>query len=647
MPLPSVRVGLGRGAARRSLGAVLTASLALGLLSGAPAAGAAGVPTAGLPAAVSAEVVVSPDRPAAGAGARSVSPYAVPAGAVFVATTGSDSSSGTAARPVRTLARALKLVSSGGAIVLRGGSYHESVEVGKAVTIQGYPGEKVWLDGSSAVGGWVKDGSVWRRDGWTTRFDASVGYRKGAKDGTSPGWKWLRDDYPMAAHPDQVWVGGKALRQVASAGQVRSGTFYLDESSSRLYIGSDPAAGVRASTLARAIAVRAPGTTIRGIGVRRYAPSIWTIGSLMVDAPRTRLRDVTVTDSATIGLGVTKADVVLDRVTVRNSGLLGIHAGTADRLLVRRSLVEKNNLEHFNHAPVSGGVKITRTQKATVRSSILRANDGPGIWVDESTYDARVVGSDVTGNAGHGVFLEISAKGLVADSVVARNGGDGIRVQNTSDVQLWNNTSVRNGRAVNLVQDSRRYATASTGQDPRHPGDPLMTWLLGPVKVRNSVLGLPTSSATCVLCVEDWTHQRTAAQIGVTSNGNVFNRTSGATTRWLTVWSRGSQAPDPYVYTTLTAHRSGTGQDGSSVTVEANTAVRTDQTLVGSVASLADSKAVSLPSSVASVAERPAGTRAFGAMTVLETAPPRTSGWLSVVQDSPRSRQRSGWFVTG
>ena len=49
-----------------------------------------------------------------------------------------------------------------------------------------------------------------------------------------------------------------------------------------------------------------------------------------------------------------------------------------------------------------------------------------------------------------------------------------------------------------------------------------MTWLLGPVTVRNNVIGLPTSSASCVLCVEDYSHQRTAAQMGVTSNGNVL-----------------------------------------------------------------------------------------------------------------------------
>lgn len=43
------------------------------------------------------------------------------------------------------------------------------------------------------------------------------------------------------------------------------------------------------------------------------------------------------------------------------------------------------------------------------------------------------------------------------------------------------------------------------------------------------MLGLPNDHANCVICVEDYTYTRTAAQIGVTSNGNVFNRatTSG------------------------------------------------------------------------------------------------------------------------
>jgi trimeric autotransporter adhesin len=72
---------------------------------------------------------------------------------VFVATTGSDDNSGTIDSPLATVKQALSVVPKNGTIVIRGGSYHQSgifiSNVG--VTIQSYPGEAVWFDGSTGI----------------------------------------------------------------------------------------------------------------------------------------------------------------------------------------------------------------------------------------------------------------------------------------------------------------------------------------------------------------------------------------------------------------------------------------------------------------------------------------------------------------
>jgi parallel beta-helix repeat protein len=498
--------------------------------------------------------------------------------------------------------------------VLRGGTYHESVQATKKVTLQSYPREVVWLDGTRTVTGWVKDGSAWRHSGWTPRFDASVGYSKGAKDGNTAGWQWINPSYPMASHPDQVWRSGKPLRQVASRSAVKAGTFYLDEGTSRLYVGSDPTGrSIRATDLARAVDVKAAGTVIRGIGIGRYAPSIWHVGAVTVQAPGVRLENVSITDSSTIGLGVIAADVVLEKVSVLRAGLLGVHAATADRLKVSNSRLDGNNAERFNSAPVSGGIKVGRTRTVTVTNSSVSNNLGQGYWSDVSVYDTRILNSNVVGNKAAGVFLEISARGTVANNIINDNGGDGVKVNNTSSVTIYNNTVVRNGRALNIVQDPRRPDNTSYGQDTRFPTDPEMTWLLGPVTVRNNVIGLPTSSASCVLCVEDYSHQRTAAQMGVTSNGNVFNRSSAGSTQWLTVWSRGTINVNPAVYTTLPAHRSGTGQDGASLAYDGSTVVSSNGSLTTAVRSKASTVAVPLPSNIASLIGQSTGVLHLGA----------------------------------
>lgn len=540
--------------------------------------------------------------------------YPVPRNAVIAAPWGSDASPGTMSSPVRTVDRALSIIASGGTVVLRRGVYREEVVTEEKVTIQNYPGEAAWLDGSTGVSGWVEDGPNWRHDGWTSRFDDSVGFSKGSVDGTSPGWQWVDPNFPMAPHPDQVFIDGIAQRQVRQQSSVAVGSFFLDEDTSRLYLGTNPSGHeIRASSLSRGLRVRGEGSVVRGIGLRRFAPSIWQIGALTIEAPKVTVENVTILDSATIGVGVVSADVVLSKVSVMRAGLLGVHAGTADRLLVSSSRVDQNNAEHFNSAPVSGGMKVGRSRTVTVTNSSISDNLGPGYWSDVSVYDTRIINSNVEGNRATGVFLEISARGTVANNIIADNGGDGVKVNNTSRVAIYNNTVVRNGRALNLVQDARRPDNTSYGQDRRFSSDPEMNWMLGPVTVRNNVLGMPNSAVGCVLCVEDYTHKRTASQIGVTSNGNVFNRFGSRSSRWLTVWSRGDIGIDPAVYTTLAHHQNGTGEDENSISYEKSAVVTADGTLAGSVQGRANEVAVPLPSDIADLTGQTVGRRHLGA----------------------------------
>lgn len=121
--------------------------------------------------------------------------YPIPAGAIFVATTGDDANAGTQAAPLRNPLTALGRVAAGGTIVLRAGSYY-NVELGvvkKRVTIQPYPHEKVWIKGSVVVADWTVDGATWRHAGIPFKFCQTC-FPKAAIDPA----------YPNAGLPDQV-----------------------------------------------------------------------------------------------------------------------------------------------------------------------------------------------------------------------------------------------------------------------------------------------------------------------------------------------------------------------------------------------------------------------------------------------------------
>ena len=230
-----------------------------------------------------------------------------------------------------------------------------------------------------------------------------------------------------------------------------------------------------------------------------------------------------------------------------------------------------------------------------------------------SVSDSVITGNDLVDNDHYGVFLEVSATSLVANNRFLNNAGDGLKINNTQDVRVWNNTFVGNARPINIVQDARHAADPedSHNLDPRRPvPDPRMTWYTGPVSVVNNVISQPNSSGNCLLCVEDFTRERTAAQMGVHADGNLYNRISSPT--WLVVWSRGNFT-SPLTFTTFAAFRSATGEEASGMSVDGRSVVNGAGQIEAALADQATAASKALPSDIAGLIQQPTGTRTLGA----------------------------------
>ncbi|MDH2428941.1 right-handed parallel beta-helix repeat-containing protein [Sphaerisporangium sp. TRM90804] len=451
--------------------------------------------------------------------------YPVPAAAKFVATTGNDKNDGSRQKPWRTLGHAVKTAKSGATIVVRGGIYHEYVQVyGKRLTIQNQPGEAVWFDGTVPVTGWVaqrvehEDGgtrTVWRRDGWTTRFDNTDPTAGGGDD-----WHMVGEQNPVANWPDQMFVNGQQQVQVESLDKVKSGTFFVDYKTSRLYVGYDPAGrDVRAATLAEALYVnKAHGTTVRGLGFRRYATPLKRMGAVKGYADNLLFENNVFADTAVAGLSITGSGITVRHNSFLRNGQLGLHGHRAGGASIVGNLASGNNWESFMMAPVSGGIKITTSVGMNVTGNRADRNRGPGIWLDESVADTTVSGNLAYANAGHGIHYEISARGLIVGNVAADNKGHGIYVNEASDVRIWHNNALRNARSQIDVVDGGRQTS-----------DPDMPWNVSGVEVRNNVLAGPAP----LLSVQDLTGRRTAPKMA-SLNGNLYYRTSGSDLlRWV------------------------------------------------------------------------------------------------------------------
>lgn len=444
--------------------------------------------------------------------------YTIPSGALFVsASAGKDTNSGNVGSPVKTIAAALTRAVSGQTVVLRAGSYNEHIEITKPVTVQAYPHETVWMDGSIPITSWTTSGGSWVTP-WAYQFNHST---DNAGNSSS---RFVDPAHPMAAWADQVFVDGSPLQQVTSAGAVGKGSFYVDYGSRSLRIGSSPVGHeVRASNRSQAVYSSATNVVLRGFGVRRYASQLADSGAVRIGNARSAVQNLVITDNATQGLSMRNTDDVVDHVTVTLNGMLGVGANAAHNLKITNSIVNDNNTEHFKIAPLSGGVKITRSRDVTVHHNDVSNNLSAGIWFDESCYDADVTDNTVNSNFTTGIQVEISNTAVVADNQLIGN-QYGLQIIDSGDVRVFNNEIGRStSMSVRLKQDARRASNTSlTGHDPQRPKpDPTVPWLVRNIEIANNLFG---AGGLYEIYAMDNATNVPADSMAITVNGNVLNR---------------------------------------------------------------------------------------------------------------------------
>ena len=556
-------------------------------------------------ATATATATVTPTVPAtasgAGAAALGSTAYPIPAGAIFVAQGGNNANPGTATSPKGSVAAAINAAPAGGTVVIRAGYYHEQLVITKAVTLQSYPGEVVWFDGTVPVTGFTKSGTTWVAP-WTVVHDHTLGYHTWEND-----TRYLQPGYPLAAWPDQAYVNGTQLKQVAPSAVV-AGTFAVDYTNKRLIIGEDPAGkDIRAADLEQAIETQVPGVTIRGIGFRRYANPIMANGLIRVAKDNSRVENVRIDDAATIGLSIS-GNVKVDRVTINRAGMVAYMGHYADNSAITNSVASNNNYENFNNLPEAGGIKYTSSRFVTIQGNVVaNSNMAKGIWLDESCYGINILSNTVTNSGRAAIQVEISAKGVIADNRVS-GGMMGIYLFDSGDFTVANNLAYDTTHAdIYLSQDERRQATYSVGRDIRQPvPDPTNPWLLRNILVINNVMGKDTAPSYFQFYVLDKATRIDADAMNITLNGNLGVKKSLSTDATFIGWG-GTDNVTVEKYDTGEAFNAAKGKTWRNALVAAGTAV--DEELRQAAASTI---AVPLSDSVATLLGVPAGTARVG-----------------------------------
>ena len=387
----------------------------------------------------------------------------------YVSPDGQSNAPGTALDQPTTLESAIERVVTGDAVILRGGTYRTGgLEFNQGITLQPYAAEHPILKGTLTATNWVNQTNGLWRTSWSHLFPAKAAdWWRREREGTNvPPWRF---------NNDMVFVDGELLKAVGWEGEINAHTYYIDYDARQIYIGVSPTnhlieitahdnALTRVTGPSHGRTSDGKGPAIRGLTFTQYAYRAMEIEGkepVGLSDPATYGKDVTGTtlENDTITFCSRVAGYFRgDRLTIRHclvsdTRTEGIYViGSADCLL-EKNIFRRNNIQQMTgYFPAA--VKIfNQCYRATCRDNLVL--DQPysnGIWYDVGNVNGVFINNFVE-HALDGFFFEIS-KGAICAGNVFVNCDHGVRVLNSTNVQVYHNTFVNSTASFERTERS-------------------------------------------------------------------------------------------------------------------------------------------------------------------------------------------------
>ncbi len=374
----------------------------------------------------------------------------------YVAPDGKPEAAGSSLEQPTTLESAIAKVVTGDAIVLRGGTYRTGgLRLNQGITMQPYRDERPVVKGTRVATNWVAQPNGLWRTAWDRLFPAKPA-------------DWWRRDRQAKRTPlhvfnnDMVFIDGELLSSVAGEHEVTEKTYFIDYEEGNVYIGQDPEGKLVEITAHDSALVRTiddvhgktndrKGPTLRGITFTQYA-----YRALEVEGtePQKHMHESefgkevvgTVFENLTISFcsrvaGYFRGDkLVIRNCLISDCGTEGIYVINSADVLLEKNMITRTNSAEKISGYFASAVKIFNQSYRTVcRDNLVIDNPyASGIWYDVGNVDGVFVNNWIE-RTNDGFFFEIS-KGAICAGNVFVNCNKGIRILNSSDVQVYQNT---------------------------------------------------------------------------------------------------------------------------------------------------------------------------------------------------------------
>ena len=375
----------------------------------------------------------------------------------YAAPDGKAEASGLTVNAPTTIESAIARVVTGDAVILRGGTYRTGGMVfNQGITIQPYRDEVPVLKGTRVATEWqaLRDG-VWRTP-WTRLFPQRP----------ADWWQRNREGMRTPLHRfnnDMVFVDGRFLQSAGWEGGLDANTYFVDYEGGFVYIAVDPkdhvieitahdSAFVRTTRPVHGKQTDRKGPVIRGITLTQYAYRALEVDGVEPDAPAdpatfgkdavgTTLENMTITYCSRVAAYLRGDGLVIRNSLISDTSTEGIYIMASSDVLLERNIFRRNNIERITGYYPSAVKIFNQTRRVTCRDNLVVEQPySNGIWYDVGNVDGVFVNNWVE-NAIDGFFFEIS-KGAVAAGNVFVNCDKGIRILNSSNVQVYQNTFV-------------------------------------------------------------------------------------------------------------------------------------------------------------------------------------------------------------
>jgi hypothetical protein len=467
----------------------------------------------------------------------------------YVAPDGKAEAKGTTLAEPTTLESAVTRVVTGDAIVMRGGTYRTgSLVLNQGITIQPYRDEVPLLKGTQVATEWetLRDG-VWRTP-WKRLFPQKP----------ADWWRRNREGMRTPLHRfnnDMVFVDGEFLQSAGWEGGLDAHSYHIDYEGGYVYIAVEPKGRLVEITAHDSALVRTvkpvhgktsdrKGPAIRGVTFTQYAYRALEVEGREPDGPAdpatfgkevvgTTLENVTITYCSRVAAYLRGDGLVIRNSLVSDTSTEGIYIiGSAD-VLLENNIFRRNNIERITGYYPSAVKIFNQSYRVTCRNNLVVEQPySNGIWYDVGNVDGVFVNNWVE-NAMDGFFFEIS-KGAIAVGNVFVNCDKGIRVLNSSGVQLYQNTFVNTvasfERTPRSAADDHFGWHPATGPDvdARHSHVFVGNLLVADPWFRRPLLNVEQTESLC--------GRLTDSQL-TRLDGNVYVRRGEPTQRPLITWS--------------------------------------------------------------------------------------------------------------